>query len=178
MFRKMNNQCTRTMNATLGVESSVKLLVFALIKISNDYLEDAVVDILNILQQPSFSLKLLNSNIIYLKECQEVTAWFADVCHGHSSQPIKQISHRVKSLKQFFKVAYQGGLENRIWLKDRLKKCEQQRGEEQVSIRTSWWVDPEATATRRNQSPPRTSNLCTECSSIQDLVQRKWPRVP
>lgn len=73
----------------LALLPSVKLFAVALTDAENAHSEDAVVDILNILQHPSASSELFNSNIISLEECQEATACIAETCTEPQSQPWK-----------------------------------------------------------------------------------------
>lgn len=64
-------------------------LGFALTEVSIAYPEDTAIDILNIRQHPSFSLEPPNSNMISLKECEEVTLCIADASIGPLSQSAK-----------------------------------------------------------------------------------------
>lgn len=84
------------METTIGGALCSEIAGCSLSEVSNADLEDAEIDILKIVQHFTFSLKLVNSNIVFLKECEEVTICIADACAGPPSQSTEEFCRVVK----------------------------------------------------------------------------------
>lgn len=92
-LHEIHKQCTCTTETTIDVTPTVDLVSVALAEVSNAYSENTAVDILKIVQTPSFTLELINSNNTSLKNCREATVYIADACSAPPSQLTKQSSH-------------------------------------------------------------------------------------
>lgn len=97
----------------LSLLPAVTLLDVMLAKISNFYSWHAGTKTLIIFQNPSYSLDIINFNIISLKEFQKFAVCIANACTELPSQSTKHFSRWVKWLKLFFVlVAYQQNSKN------------------------------------------------------------------